>query len=87
MNTAFSTVLFVEGNPVGYQVITPDADHFIMNPAENPSRQILPPVLHVTNVSGQWKVEGTQNADLIEQVMEEVRINSHFPPHQYSAAP
>jgi hypothetical protein len=87
MKTAFSTVLFVDGNPVGYQVLPQDAGQYIMNPAENPGRKILPPVLHVVNISGQWKVEGTINRDLIDQVLEEVTLNLNLPAHQYSAAP
>ena len=87
MKAAFSTVLFVDGNPVGYKVCLEDTDHIVMNPAENPGREILPPILHVSNISGHWQVEGTQNRDLIDQVMEEVKLNMHYPVHQYSAAP
>lgn len=87
MKAAFSMVLFVEGNPVGYKVSVENQDHIIMNPAENPNREIYPPVLHVSKNGGYWRVEGTNSPDLIDQVIEEVRINMQFPPHHYSAAP
>ena len=83
----FSTVLFVEGSPVGYSVSQNDPDHITMNPAENPSRKILPPVLSVSNIAGSWKVNGTVNQDLIEQVMDGLRYNMDFSPHHFTAAP
>ena len=87
MRTAFSTVLFVDGNPVGYKVRNEDNNHFIMNPAENPGREVLPPILHVSQIAGHWQVQGTSNTDLIDQAIEEVRQNLLLPPHYYSAAP
>ena len=83
----FSTVLFVDGNPVGYEVFK-ETDRLRLNPAENPNRGIVPPVLMAHNRMGTWEVEGTDNRDLIDQVIEDVSMNNTFLPRQVlSAAP
>lgn len=82
----FSTVLFVDGNPVGYKVFE-ENNRIVLNPAENPNRHIQPPVLSVKNVHGQWLVEGTNNKDLIDQVLEDISYNNHTPHHPLTAAP
>jgi hypothetical protein len=71
----FSTVLFVDGNPVGYKVYE-EWNRLILNPAENPNRHIHPPILSARNLGGEWRVEGTQNRDLIDQVIEDVTLNT-----------
>ncbi len=89
MNTMhlFSTVLFVDGNPVGYEVFK-EANRLRLNPAENPNREIVPPVLLARNDRGTWEIEGTDNRDLIDQVIEDVSMNNSFLPRQVlSAAP
>ena len=83
----FSTVLFVDGNPVGYKVYREDKNRLVLNPAENPERSIDPPVLSARCVSGAWQVEGTENRDLIEQVIEDVATNEFVPRSGLSAAP
>lgn len=85
--TAFSTVLFVDGNPVGYKVSSEINGHLVLNPAENPEREIFPPVLHARNIEGKWQVEGTMNADLIEQVREDMLIKMEFSKNLFTAAP
>lgn len=70
----FSTVLFVEGNPVGYKVMEEDRNRLSLNPAENPNREIIPPVLHAKNEDGSWHVEGTRDRDLIDQVLEDLSM-------------
>jgi hypothetical protein len=82
----FSTVLFVDGNPVGYQVFE-ENDQLILNPAENPSREIVPPRLSASQSSGSWKVEGTLNRDLIDQVIEDINYSNCLPKNGLSAAP
>ena len=82
----FSTVLFVDGNPVGYQVFE-ENDQLILNPAENPSREIVPPRLSASQSSGSWKVEGTLNRDLIDQVIEDINYSNCLPKNDLSAAP
>ncbi len=82
----FSTVLFVDGNPVGYSV-QEEKGRFVLNPAENPNRNILPPVLAAHNRSGQWFVEGTNNRDLIDQVIEDISLKKGLTNHTLSAAP
>lgn len=82
----FSTVLFVDGNPVGYQVFE-EKDKLILNPAENPNREIVPPRLSASQSSGSWKVEGTQSRDLIDQVIEDINYSNRLPKNSLSAAP
>jgi hypothetical protein len=83
----FSTVLFVDGNPVGYKVYREEENRIILNPAENPNRAIVPPVISVRHNEGDWQVEGTNNRDLIDQVIEDVSLNGTLPTHSLSAAP
>ena len=80
----FSTVLFVEGNPVGYRVMEVGRNRLSLNPAENPNREIIPPVMQVRNEGGAWKVEGTSDRDLIDQVLED--ISMQLPTSRQSAA-
>ena len=83
----FSTVLFVNGNPVGYKVFRQN-DRLILNPAENPSRDVLPPHISARNEGGNWFVEGTTDKDLIDQVIEDVTLNEgKLPTAVLSAAP
>lgn len=83
----FSTVLFVDGNPVGYTVST-ENDRVMLNPAENPNRHILPPALSVRREGDQWLVDGTSDRDLIDQVIEDITLNEgKIPQHSLSAAP
>ncbi|HET7899336.1 MAG TPA: hypothetical protein VFL47_16730 [Flavisolibacter sp.] len=70
----FSTVLFVEGNPVGYKVVEENSNRIALNPAENPSREVIPPVIHASQENGRWTVEGTDDRDLIDQVIEDISM-------------
>ncbi|MES2880501.1 MAG: hypothetical protein V4676_00025 [Bacteroidota bacterium] len=71
----FSTVLFVDGNPVGYNVEKME-NRLVLNPAENPNREIHPPVMMAHCRDGEWQVEGTGSRDLIDQVIEDVSLNA-----------
>jgi hypothetical protein len=83
----FSTVLFVNGNPVGYTV-SKNEDRLLLNPAENPNRDIHPPCMSALNQQGFWLVEGTNDRDLIAQVIEDVSIyEDKFPHNELSVAP
>jgi hypothetical protein len=75
----FTTVLFIEGNPVGYEV-QKDQQGFRLNPAENPNREVEAPVLFVNKQEGFIKVEGTLDRNLIDQVIEDLTINPDLPP-------
>ena len=70
----FSTVLFVDGNPVGYKVFQQD-QRLLLNPAENPSREVYAPPMQARNEQGHWLVEGTNDRNLIDQVIEDVTAN------------
>lgn len=83
----FSTVLFVNGNPVGYKVFR-EQGSFLLNPAENPNRLIEPPALRAQHQQDGWLIEGTSDRDLIDQVIEDVTNNeAAFPQNELSAAP
>jgi len=83
----FSTVLFVNGNPVGYKVYKQN-DRLLLNPAENPNREVFPPAISARNEGGEWLVEGTNDRDLIDQVIEDVMLNEgRLPNNDLSAAP
>ena len=82
----FTTVLFVNGNPVGYEV-RQDQGRIRLNPAENPNREIVPPVIFVSTEDGNLKVEGTSDQDLIDQVIEDVNQSNSLPGQSLSAAP
>ena len=83
----FSTVLFVEGNPVGYTV-SKEQDRLVLNPAENPNRGILPPHLSARRDGNHWQVDGTTDRDLIDQVIEDITLNEgKIPQINLSAAP
>lgn len=81
----FSTVLFVDGNPVGYQVKEVDHHRLTLNPAENPNRAIMAPVIEAWNKDGNWQVQGTTDRDLIDQVLEDISLQ--LPTTLQSAAP
>jgi hypothetical protein len=83
----FSIVLFVDGNPVGYTVYQ-EQDRVVLNPSENPNRNIYPPTLSARRVADQWLVDGTTDRDLIDQVIEDMTLNEgKIPQNSLSAAP
>jgi hypothetical protein len=82
----FTTVLFVNGNPVGYEVCE-DAGRIHLNPAENPNREIVPPVMYVSTDAGHIQVDGTNDQDLIDQVIEDITQSNTLPGQSLSAAP
>ena len=83
----FTTVLFVDGNPVGYEVQQEIKGRLRLNPAENPNREVVAPVIIVSNENGNLKVEGTKDRDLIDQVIEDVTQSNSIPGQSLSAAP
>ena len=68
-----------------YKVMEEDRNRLSLNPAENPNREITPPVLHAKNEDGYWHVEGTRDRDLIDQVLEDLSLQ--LPTTLQSAAP
>lgn len=81
----FSTVLFVDGNPVGYKVMEEERNRLSLNPAENPNREVLAPVIKAKKEGNNWRIEGTYDRDLIDQVLED--ISMQLPTTLQSAAP
>ena len=83
----FSTVLFVDGNPVGYKVFK-EENRLFLNPAENPNRGISAPAMRAHHEGGRWLIEGTTDRDLIDQVIEDVSTTGHqLMRNELSAAP
>ncbi|RPD50566.1 MULTISPECIES: hypothetical protein [Chitinophagaceae] len=70
----FSTVLFVDQFPIGYRVQR-SANRMELNPAENPSRSFIAPHLVAENRGGHWDVSGTENPEIIQQVLDELNHN------------
>jgi hypothetical protein len=83
----FSTVLFMNHAPVGYRVQqTPG--RLELHPADNPLRSEIPPRMTAEKNSGGWLVKGTDNADLIHQVLLEINLLEQASPGiRLSAAP
>lgn len=70
----FSTVLFVNHLPVGYRALKMPG-RLELSPAEDPARTVTPPQLIAEYKNGMWTVTGTDNEDLIRQVLEEIRLS------------
>lgn len=69
-----STVLFIDSVPFGY-TLRRTVNRLEWHPAGNPSRSTQPPRLSAECCNGVWKVAGTCNADLLEQIMDEIAHN------------
>jgi hypothetical protein len=63
--------VFVHGNPVGYSE-NEEIDKLALNPAENPTREINPPVWSAMKSSGKWLPEKQQDRNWIDQVLKNV---------------
>lgn len=59
---------------MGYKVMEEERNRLSLNPAENPNREVIPPVIHAQNEGGLWRVEGTYDRDLIDQVLEDLSM-------------
>ena len=67
------TVLFVDGNPVGY-TIHAEGDNYILEPAENPTSNVIAPVLQANcEHTGKFIISGTTDRDLLDQVAEDLK--------------
>ncbi|MDB5196248.1 MAG: hypothetical protein JWP88_618 [Flaviaesturariibacter sp.] len=72
--TIQKTVLFVNGNPVGYTIFNEGAD-YILAPVENPMATMKAPVLKVVlEHNGHFTICGTEDRDLIDQVWEDLGV-------------
>ena len=63
----FSTVLEVNGRPTIYSVYKNGGTMFF-----NPSRAEKAPILFATHSDASWRVKGTQDHKLLEQVLREI---------------
>lgn len=71
----FTTILFVDGNPVKYEVRLSES-LFFLYPTDNPNNDIEPPLIKAKWSNGQWSISGTNDGDLIAQVVEDMNLNS-----------
>lgn len=66
-----ATLLFVDGHPVPYIVET-DAHRFLLYPAHDSHPEVVPPRLRAWQDGNRWIVEGCQQQDLYDQVVEDL---------------
>jgi hypothetical protein len=71
----FTTILFVDGNPVKYEVHR-SGQVFRLHPTDNPNEVIEPPVIQARREKGEWNVAGTADQDLVAKVVEDMNRNS-----------
>lgn len=65
----FSTVLEIDGQPTLYNVYKNRSLAFL-----NPSKPVRAPILFATYEDASWKIKGTEDASLKQQVMTEIAI-------------
>lgn len=82
----YSTVFFVNGTPVGYRVDQEGGGRYRLHPAESQMRGV-PQTITAHKENGNWRVEGTNNTDLIEQIISELNIGTRFLSSRTSATP
>jgi hypothetical protein len=79
MTILFSTVLFVNGHPVQYEMCA-DGDLLRLWPTENPNPEISAPRLDIRRAGDGWRVSGSSDGDLVAQVLEDLDANkASFP--------
>lgn len=76
----------MNGQPVGY-LVSGEESHTRFHPAENPNRSQPAPELEARLVNGHWEVTGTEDRELIAQVVEEIGRLDRVPHIGLSAAP
>lgn len=68
----FDTIFFVDGLPVGYKIFKEGAE-YVLIPKERSEYLDTMPSLSARFKDG-WKVEGTEDQNLIDQVMEDMEL-------------
>lgn len=82
-----STVLFMDGQPVGYSVQERDGRSWL-HPAESPFRRANPaPVMEALLQNGEWKILGNEDPELVAQALEELHRLYLVGDTKLSAAP
>lgn len=71
----FTTILFVDGNPVKYDVRS-EADRLLLLPIDNPNNYLVPPFLYAEADKNGWRISGTQDRDLMDQVIEDICLHA-----------
>lgn len=75
----FSTILFIEGNPVCYEFFEKDGNYLLF-PLYNPHSHTTPPELRLVKVKlNEYTLEGTTDKTLIDQVLEKVKLTVSLP--------
>ena len=70
----FSTVLFIDGHPVAYHVYH-QKGRLILQPDDIIKTNIKVPVLTAVKKENLWMVTGTEDENLVEQVLEDIKNN------------
>lgn len=83
----FSTIVFIDGVPVGYRVFRDEQNRFNLTPAESATREVEAPRLSAAQVDGKWEVAGTTNNRIIEQVVQDLEQNQSLIQRSIRVAP
>ena len=81
----FSTTLFVRENAVVYDVYM-DSDNckYLFKPVAAVQKTIYPPTFSVSLIDGRWQLDGTNDLDLRDQVIDDIthhlEVSSEFEP-------
>lgn len=69
----FSTTLFVRENAVVYDVYM-DSDNckYFFKPVNSVEKTIYPPTFSVSMIQGRWQMDGTNEHDLKDQVIDDI---------------
>jgi hypothetical protein len=71
--TVRSTVLFVDGIPVGYKIYR-NGTGFVLHPADIPGKETRAPLISATHRLGHWEIENLGDQNLIDQVVEDLDL-------------
>jgi hypothetical protein len=66
-----STILFIDGEPIGYNVYQQERDRFYFKPTGIPNPNVMPPSFYVTTAGG-WCFEGLTDILVRDQVMDDL---------------
>ena len=72
-----SLVLFVDSFPTSFSV-QKKKDCYVLRPKENPYDSLPPPIIEVFKNNGSWIVKGTDDQNLIDQIIEDFNAGIDF---------
>lgn len=72
----YSTVLQIENHPIPYRVFLKEGGKFLLFTPDLPlDYPVDPPIFWVSKQDGEWIPIKLQNAALVQQVIEDIRIH------------